>query len=493
MNYPWISQANKVFIGVLLTQFVVSLIIAFFTGLHIQAIVGSLLIMSVPMAMIFIKPGSQLTRITVGIATQLFTALHIQMTAGMTELHFEVFATLAFLGFYRDWKVVLASVITIAIHHFSFFILQMGGSELRIFEDGHASWGVLVIHSCFAIAEGAVIMYVSATSHREAKSAYALAHAVDTIIEDKSAINLNVDIDSSIRELDNFRNLISTFKSIVDEAKLTSKQAGLLSGKVETVSEKLIHSVQGNVSQIEGIATAIEQMSITSRDVAHRAADANSLSGDNQSNTQTAKDTIDKSTKDIGQLYHRLQSASSIIEDLSSKCTEIDKTMAAIMGISDQTNLLALNAAIESARAGEHGRGFAVVADEVRTLARNTSEQAEHITAITTALIEDSKRSVEMMATCLSDAKGSADASGVASEAMSQIYDNTNLLNSNIDSVATAAEEQTTVSSDIAQSAHQLNESSKEQILDVNESHEAMMELKAIVSSLEQQLTKFKS
>ena len=88
MNYPWISQANKVFIGVLLTQFVVSLIIAFFTGLHIQAIVGSLLIMSAPMAMIFIKPGSQLTRITVGIATQLFTALHIQMTAGMTELHF---------------------------------------------------------------------------------------------------------------------------------------------------------------------------------------------------------------------------------------------------------------------------------------------------------------------------------------------------------------------------------------------------------------------
>lgn len=493
MNYPWISQANKVFIGVLFVQFIISIIIAFYTGLYFQAIVGGLLITSAPIALMCFKPGSRLTRIVIGIATQLFAALHIQMTAGLTEIHFEIFVILAFLGFYRDWKVILASVITVAVHHVSFFVIQSNGSPLYIFEEGHLTFGMLFIHAGFAVVEAALLMFVAKNSSREAKAAYVLSHAVDDILKDSNSINLNINIDKDIKELANFTKLINAFKEVIDEAKTTSKQASMLSDTVDAIAQKLTDSVSDNVSKIEGIATAIEEMSITSRDVAQRASDANALSGDNQSNTQKAKGTIDKSTGDINQLYDRLQSASNIIEDLSTKCTEIEKAMTAIMSISDQTNLLALNAAIESARAGEHGRGFAVVADEVRTLARNTSEQAEQITVITSALIADSKKSVEIMGNCLNDAKDSANASNVASESMAKIHENTNELNSNIDSVATAAEEQTTVASDIANSAHQLNESSREQISDVSDSNQAMMQLKSIVGTLDDLLKKFRS
>lgn len=67
-----------------------------------------------------------------------------------------------------------------------------------------------------------------------------------------------------------------------------------------------------------------------------------------------------------------------------------------ITGISNQTNLLALNASIEAARAGDMGKGFAVVAEEIRTLADQSRESSEQITAIVNELIQNSNVSVDI-------------------------------------------------------------------------------------------------
>jgi len=50
-----------------------------------------------------------------------------------------------------------------------------------------------------------------------------------------------------------------------------------------------------------------------------------------------------------------------------------------ISDISEQVNLLALNATIEAARAGEAGKGFAVVANEIKELASQTASAAQDI------------------------------------------------------------------------------------------------------------------
>lgn len=35
MNYPWITEANRIFTGVLIGQAVIALILAFFTGTYV--------------------------------------------------------------------------------------------------------------------------------------------------------------------------------------------------------------------------------------------------------------------------------------------------------------------------------------------------------------------------------------------------------------------------------------------------------------------------
>src|SRR5262245_58817317 len=52
-------------------------------------------------------PGRSLTRHIIALAQILFSSLLIQVSGGRIETHFHVFGSLAFLAFYRDWKVLV--------------------------------------------------------------------------------------------------------------------------------------------------------------------------------------------------------------------------------------------------------------------------------------------------------------------------------------------------------------------------------------------------
>lgn len=70
-----------------------------------------------PILLALFKPGQTITRYTISVAQMLTSALLIHLTGGRIETHFHVFGSLAFLAFYRDWKVMIPATVVVAADH----------------------------------------------------------------------------------------------------------------------------------------------------------------------------------------------------------------------------------------------------------------------------------------------------------------------------------------------------------------------------------------
>jgi hypothetical protein len=86
---------------------------------HVTAAVflGGLL-SALPIALTVLRPGWVGTRHIIAVSQILWSALLIHLTGGRIETHFHVFGSLAFLAFYRDWKVLVTGTVTVAADHF---------------------------------------------------------------------------------------------------------------------------------------------------------------------------------------------------------------------------------------------------------------------------------------------------------------------------------------------------------------------------------------
>lgn len=163
-------QTNKLFCVLFVVQWFAGIVTAIFltpqtwtgttSSIHphlIEAIVGGALIAAAPLTMMKLLPTAQITRHVVAVAQMLSSALLIDVSGGRIETHFHIFGSLAFLAFYRDWKVLLSATVVVAIDHFVrgiFAPLSVYGvltaSPLRSVE--HACWvlflDIFLIHSC---------------------------------------------------------------------------------------------------------------------------------------------------------------------------------------------------------------------------------------------------------------------------------------------------------------------------------------------------------
>jgi two-component system sensor histidine kinase/response regulator len=123
-------ETDRLFAILMALQWVFGIVIAYVvsprawagstSGIHIHVWAAIFLggaISSFPIMLALTRPGRLTTRYSIAIGQMLTSSLLIHLTGGRIETHFHVFGSLAFLAFYRDWRVLVPATIVIAGDH----------------------------------------------------------------------------------------------------------------------------------------------------------------------------------------------------------------------------------------------------------------------------------------------------------------------------------------------------------------------------------------
>ena len=316
-------------------------------------------------------------------------------------------------------------------------VMEGGAQEAAVRADEHASAAVAMILAILGVSLALsvamaffLVRSITGPVHNTSELAAAMAKGdfttkLDVAQNDEighMAASLNTmvgQLSSMIRDIvggvaalsSSSGELAAVSKQLTSSACDTSSRASTVAAAAEEMSANF-HSVSAAMEQSSGnvqmVATAAEQMTATVSEIAQ---------------------STDKARAIAASAVQQSQLATGKMGALGESATKIGRVTQMINDISEQTNLLALNATIEAARAGDAGKGFAVVANEIKELARQTA-----------AATGDIREQIEGMQTTTATTVTDIESISRIIAEISEV----------ITGIATAVEEQSVTSNDIA-------------------------------------------
>lgn len=169
---------------------------------------------------------------------------------------------------------------------------------------------------------------------------------------------------------------IAVLASSVSELMTTMAQTA--SGAQETAT-----SIAETTTTVEEIKQAADITNQKAKLMAESAASAATM-------VETGRESVDKTITGMNRIQQQMDSIGETIGQLNEQSQAISEIIGVVNDVSDQVNILSVNAAIEAAKAGDQGAGFAVVAQEIRVLA----DESKRATAQVQKILKDTQKAV---------------------------------------------------------------------------------------------------
>lgn len=318
-----------------------------------------------------------------------------------------------------------------------------------------------------ALAAGAVFLGFLISTMMARYITNSLKVAVDTA-KQIAQNNLDVDINAH-NSYDEFGDLAMAMRvmrnDLSESISMIRNMADALNQQLDDTkisADAIMNSSREAEQQAITVAAAANEMVSTTQEIASNCERAATLSDQSSGVTQDSVKLIRATIEDIRNQSTYTQNDASKVQALAEQTQKIGSIVGTIDEIAAQTNLLALNAAIEAARAGEAGRGFAVVADEVRALASRTSKSTQEISAMVHQVQKDASEATSSMNTSVENINAVADRASTIEGTLNSILDYVGQVNDQIRMIATAAEEQTTATSEISANMQKISSDTEE-------------------------------
>ncbi|QEI08313.1 HAMP domain-containing protein [Pigmentiphaga aceris] len=253
----------------------------------------------------------------------------------------------------------------------------------------------------------------------------------------------------------NLRDLIGGLRDGVVQLASSAEQ-------LSAVTAQTSSGVNGQQQETDQLATAMGEMTAAVHEVARSAERASDAAVHANREAGEGNEVVVQAIGQIERLANEVVQSTVAMTDLKRESEKIGSVLDVIKAVAQQTNLLALNAAIEAARAGEAGRGFAVVADEVRSLAQRAKDSTEEIEQLIAGL----QRGTLQVASSLESSRALTDSSVElarrAGVSLGSITRSVSTIESMNHQIATAAEQQSSVTEGINRSVTTVREISEQ-------------------------------